>query len=74
MDDEGYDSPTSRDETLDFTKRKKRVKKKKRKRERPKRKKERPKKKKKKIKNKKYERKREKGQCYYLFFHTCASK
>ena len=23
------------------------------------------------IKN---ERKREKGQCYYLFFHTCASK
>ena len=43
---------------------------KKRKRERPKRKKRRPKKKRK----GKNERKREKGQCYYLFFHTCASK
>ncbi len=28
----------------------------------------------KKRKEKKGERKREKGQCYYPFFHTCASK
>ena len=41
------------------------------KKERPKRKKEKGQKKKKKKKN---ERTREKVQCYYLFFHTCASK
>ena len=30
--------------------------------------------KKKREEKKKNERKREKGQCYYIFFHTCASK
>ena len=59
-DDGDYDSPTSRDETSDFRK----------KRERPKKAKE----KKEKEKKGKNERIREKGQCYYLFFHTCASK
>ena len=44
--------------------------------EKEKKKKERRKKiKKERRKEKKYnERKREKGQCYYLFFHTCASR
>ena len=55
-DDEGYDSPTSRDETSDFTKRKKEKKKRKAKKKKAKEKKE------KKEKEKK-ERKREKGQC-----------
>ena len=41
------------------------------KKERPKK---RERKKKTKRKKEKNERKREKGQCYYLFFHTCASK
>ena len=59
------DSPTSQDETSDFTK----------KRERPKRKKRKAKEKEKRGGGEnKNERKREKGQCYYLFFHTCASK
>ena len=51
-DDGDYDSPTSRDETLDFKKKKGQ------KKRRPK---------KWKIKKKKNERKREKGQCYYPF-------
>ena len=51
MDDEDYDSPKSRDETLDFTKKRKAKKKKKRGQRKKNRKKERPKKaQKKKIK------------------------
>ena len=71
-DDEDYDSPTSQDEASDFTKKEKEKKKEKDQKE----KKDRPKKKKEKRKKRKKrnERKREKGQCYYLFFHTCASK
>ena len=50
-DDGYYDSPTSRDETSDFTKRKEK----------------RQRKAKKRPKKEKNERKREKGQCYYPF-------
>ena len=55
-DDGDYDSPTSRDETSDFTKKEKKEKGQKKAKE-----------KKEKKKKKQNERKREKGQCYYPF-------
>ena len=70
-DDEDYDSPTSRDETSDFTKRKKRKKKRKAKNKR----KRKAEEKIRKIKEEKikWEKKRE-GTMLLSFYHTCASK
>ena len=64
-DDEYYDFPTSWDENSDLIKKEKKEKGQKEKKEA---------KEKEKKEKEKNERKREKGQCYYLFFHTCASK
>ena len=73
-DDEGYDSPTSRDETSDFIKIKeaKEAHEKQKRPKKPTKKKRKKRKKKKKIKRKKRKRKnkmreKKKGQCYYLF-------